>query len=180
MRTHCVLALSMCLIGLLSLGCRGGEDSRAADTRESDTASSPGEGGAGLKPCELLSPDQVASVLPNHDGGLQVKAGGSLIDGVDAYQCSYSSGDADMLTVILNVAVDEERFGKIKPSSLGMSEAREVEIADAGWVRSDADDIKVTAIAGYARIDLELMISGAEAKTDALIELTRQVAAGIE
>jgi hypothetical protein len=182
MRTISVSVLSLCLLGLLGAGCSGGQQAGGTpDSGKDETASSvQAGGGSGLKPCGLLSSDQVATVLPGHDGGLQVKAGGSLIEGVDAYQCSYSSGDADLLTVILNVAVDEERFEKIKPSSFGMSDAKKVDIADGGWVRGDDDDVKVTAIAGHTRIDVELMASGAQGKSNALVELTRQVIAQIE
>jgi hypothetical protein len=42
-----------------------------------------------IKPCELLTSEQVTTVLPGHDEGYVAKDGGSLIEGVDSYQCSY-------------------------------------------------------------------------------------------
>jgi hypothetical protein len=76
-------------------------------------------GGPGLDVCTLLSSDQVSMVLPGHDGGSVTHSGGSLLKGVDAYQCSYSriaDNDFRLLTVILNVASTDELFAEIKPT----------------------------------------------------------------
>jgi hypothetical protein len=103
------------------------------------------------------------------------KAGGSLVEGIDTYQCSYTNEQSDLMTVVLSVAVDEDRFSTLKPSSLTMGSAREVDVGDHGWVRGEPDDMKVTVLKGLARIDVELMAADAGGKSDALVDLARVV-----
>jgi hypothetical protein len=135
----------------------------------------------GLVPCELLTADDVATVLPDADDGFEAMAGGSLIDGVDAYQCSYMNPVFDLFTVIVNVAEDDERFEWIEPSpSAYGDEAREVDVADGGWLHGTDTDLKVTVVKGLAVIDLELMAAYAGERADALIELARIVADRLE
>ena len=72
---------------------------------------------------------------------------------------------------------DADRFEKIKPSGFAMgSDARELEVADGGWLRGDEDDMKVTVLKGLTVVDLELLAADAGQKGDALTELARQVA----
>lgn len=52
-----------------------------------------------LDPCTFLTRQQVETVLPGHDGGMVIHSGGSLVAGVDAYQCFYSNQAADVFTV---------------------------------------------------------------------------------
>jgi len=168
------------LVAVLLAGCRGGSGSGAATdagARSASTAESESAGSAGIKPCELLSKAQVATVLPEPDDGFQAHAGGSLIKGVDAYQCSYSNPAMNILTVILNVAAEDERFEDIKPGSVIREGSRKVDVGDGGWLRSEDDDMKLTAVKGRTVIDLELMAPKARDKADALVELARAVAA---
>ena len=168
------------LVAVLLAGCRGGSGSGAATdagARSASTAASEAAGSAGIKPCELLSKAQVATVLPEPDDGFQAHAGGSLIKGVDAYQCSYSNPAMNILTVILNVAAEDERFEDIKPGSVIREGSRKVDVGDGGWLRSEDDDMKLTAVKGRTVIDLELMAPKARDKADALVELARAVAA---
>lgn len=138
-----------------------------------------GEAPRGLQPCELLSSEQVASVLPDAAAGMTTHSGGSLIEGVDAYQCSYSDPAGGLLTVILNVAVDEARFDQIKPGG-GVRESRQpVEVADEGWLGVTADEVKVKAVRGLTVIDVELMASGAGDKSSQVVDLARAVASRI-
>ena len=70
------------LVAVLLAGCRGGSGSGAATdagARSASPAESEAAGSAGIKPCELLSKAQVATVLPEPDDGFQAHAGGSLI-----------------------------------------------------------------------------------------------------
>lgn len=168
----CLLAVSIAS----ACGGEGGSKASDEDSASGTSVSEPARGAAGLDPCALVTDEQVATVLPGHDGGFVAKAGGSLVEGIDAYQCSYSTDEADLLTVILNVAVDEERFETLKPSSLVMGDAREIDVGDRGWVRGEYDDMKVTVLKGLTRIDLELMSSNAGDKADALVDLARAVA----
>jgi hypothetical protein len=171
------------LVGLTLPGCSSDKSADGGGGRGDGkdaprpVATDSGGGGA-VQPCQLLGAEQVATVLPGHDEGFVAKEGGSLIDGVDAYQCSYSNPDGDLLTVILNVAVDGERFEKIKPSGFAMgSGARKLDVADGGWLRGEEDDMKATVLKGHTVIDLELLASDAGQRKDALVDLARAVAA---
>ena len=128
-----------------------------------------------LQPCKLLTAAQVATVLPNHDGGMVTHSGGSLIKGVDAYQCSYSNTAADLLTVVLNVAENDERFSRIRPSPSSHKNDRHVDIGDGAWIYGEGDHIKVEVLKGRTVIDLDLMVPGAKSKSNALVELARTV-----
>lgn len=171
--SFCTLLAGVVALGACNSG--GNAQTRAAEEKPRAEATEAGASGA-LQPCRLLTGEQVARVLPEHDDGFVAKEGGSLIEGVDAYQCSYSNPAGDLLTVILNVAVDAERFGKIKRSGFAMgSDAKELEVANGGWLRGEAGDMKVTVLKDLTVIDLELLAADADQKTEALVELARQV-----
>ena len=127
---------------------------------------------ASIEPCKLLSKEQVATVLPNHDGGFVAHAGGSLIKGVDAYQCSYSDPNDHIFTVVVNVAVDDKRFADIKPHFFS-GEATKVPVGEGGWLRGEPDDMKLTAVKGRAVLDLELLSPTAKQKEQALVALAK-------
>jgi hypothetical protein len=130
---------------------------------------------AQIDPCKLLTREQVATVLPNHDGGSVAHAGPALIQGVSAYQCSYLDKEFNLFTVILNVAVDDKRFADIRPGST-ITDEQKVPVADGGWVRGDPNDMKLTAVKGRTVIDLELMAPGAGTKVPVLVVLGNAVA----
>jgi hypothetical protein len=134
----------------------------------------------GLRPCELLSNEQVASAVPAAAAGMTVQAGGSLIDGVDAYQCSYSNDAGDLLTVILNVAVDDARYADIAPSSAVRDNRERVDAGDEGWLSVASDEVRIKAAKNRTVIDLELTAAGAADKVAVLLELTRAVATKID
>lgn len=122
-----------------------------------------------IVPCELLTSEQVETVLPGHDEGYTALSGGSLMKGVDSYQCSYTNKNTDLLTVIVHVAANEERFSWIKPQP--SSSKTEVKIGDGGWLLSDSNGLKLEASKGLKVIELNLMAADAQTKTDALIKL---------
>ena len=130
---------------------------------------------AQIDPCKLLTREQVATVLPNHDGGSVVYAGASLIKGVNAYQCSYADTVFHFLTVVLNVAVDDKRFAEIRPGST-ITEEQKVPVADGGWIWGSPGDMKLKAVKGRTVIDLELMAPGADQKGPALVTLGNAIA----
>ena len=130
---------------------------------------------AQIDPCKLLNREQVATVLPDHDGGSVAHAGPALIEGVSAYQCSYLDKEFNLFTVILNVAVDDKRFADIKPGST-ITDEKKVAVADGGWIRGSPDDMKLTAVKSRTVIDLELMAPGAGGKAAALVALANAVA----
>lgn len=128
---------------------------------------------SGIQPCKLLTSAQVSTVLPGHDGGMVAHSGGSLTKGIDAYQCSYVNRSAGLMTVILNVAQNEELFSWIKPSEGSHREHRKIDIADRAWVYGEEDDLRIEVVKGLTVLELKLMDKGAQAKSDAMIELAR-------
>ena len=166
------------LAGVALLGCSGSKEGTAPAAESQKSSSTPASGK--IQPCKLLTAAQVATVLPDHDDGMVALAGGSLMKGVDAYQCSYSNKDMNILTVVLNVAENEERFSWIKPSEGSHRDDRKIEIGDAGWAYGDADDLKVRVVKGLTVIDLELMAPGAQGKSAAMIELARVIVQGLQ
>jgi hypothetical protein len=131
-----------------------------------------GASAVSLDPCKILSKEQIATVLPNHDGGFIAHAGGSLIQGVDAYQCSYTDPNANVFTVVVNIAVDGKRFGEIKPHFFS-GEATKVPVGEGGWLRGETDDMKLTAVKGRAVLDLELLAPDARQKGPAMVILAK-------
>ncbi len=122
-----------------------------------------------IVPCELLTSEQVETVLPGHDEGYTALSGGSLMKGVDSYQCSYSNANTDIFTVVVHVAADEERFSWIKPHSSSLT--TDLKIGDGGTLFTQSDELKLEASKGLKVIELDLMAAKAESKTDALIKL---------
>ena len=123
-----------------------------------------------LDPCKLLSAAEVAMALPKNDGGEIEHAGGSLVKGIDAYQCSYTSPDVHIFTVVVNIAADDKLFADLKPHFF-RGEATEVPVGTAGWLRGEPDDMKLTAIKGRTRLDLELLAPDAKVKGPVLVKL---------
>lgn len=122
-----------------------------------------------IVPCELLTGEEVETVLPGHDEGFTAHSGGSLMEGVDSYQCSYTNEKMDLFTVIVHVAADKEKFSWIKPES--SSSGTELKIGDGGWLDSEKDELKLEASKGLKVIELNLMAPNAPEKTDALIKV---------
>jgi len=169
------------LVALLAVFACGGSDRtpEADDTVTADPNA--------LQICELLTDDEVSTVLPGHDGGMVASSGGSLVDGIDTYQCSYTAfrdGDPGLMTVIVSVAASEELFETIKPNASmhrDFGGFREVEIAGGGgfvWLQPPGD-LTVTAWKGWSEIELQLMVDESETHADALHALTSVVAAKI-
>ncbi|MCP5165596.1 MAG: hypothetical protein H6990_11135 [Pseudomonadales bacterium] len=167
--------LAVLLAGMLAAGCGAGEEIASESFATGDQKAS-----VGLMPCELLSPEEVASVLPAAGAGTTTQSGGSLIEGVDAYQCSYLNATADLLTVILNVAADDQRFDQIAPGSELREERQPVQIGEGGWMSVAPGEVKITAIQNRTVIDIDLMTSDAADRTAQLILLTESVAAKLE
>ena len=84
-------------------------------------------------------------------------SGGSLIQGVEAYQCSWVNANGDLLTLILNVATDDARFAQIRPGDAVRDNREAVDVADQGWLAVTPDEVKLKAVKGRTVIDVELM-----------------------
>ena len=164
------------VISTLVLACGGGGETPG---NAPSTASSGSGASEAIAPCDLLTANEVATVLPGSDEGMTVKSDGSLIEGVDTYQCSYSNTDSDLLTVIVRVAVDHGRLGQIEPKrpmSELYDEVREIDVGDGGWMYGDSTEMQLAAGQGYTVIDLELMTADAGQRGDELIALGSAVA----
>jgi hypothetical protein len=126
--------------------------------------------------CELLSKDQVETVLPGADEGYTAARGESLMKGVKSYQCSYNNDKYDLFTVIIHVASSEKDFDWIKPKKNirdSYEDAKELKIGDGGWLYGNPDDMKVEVSKGFSVIQLELSCENAKEKSDALVELAQ-------
>ncbi|MGE5861236.1 MAG: hypothetical protein ACM34J_11820 [Ignavibacteria bacterium] len=127
-----------------------------------------------LVPCELLTAEQVETVLPGSDEGYTAASGNSLMEGVKSYQCSYNNDKYDLFTVIIHIASSEKDFEWIKPKKSireSYEDAKKLQIGDGGWLYGNPDDMKVEVAKGFSVIQLELSSDKAKDKGNALIEL---------
>ena len=131
--------------------------------------------------CSILSADQVSTVLPGHDGGVVAHSGGSMMKGVDSYQCSYTSelnGEYRVFTLVVSVAANDELMARIKPSGTLHGENQRAAIADGAFISDHMDDeIGITVIKGRKKADLDLLAAGAAAMRGQMLLLTEAVAA---
>jgi hypothetical protein len=170
-----IQVLPFCVLAVALPGC-GGEGNGASPEQRSAAVTD--AAGSSVDVCALLTSEQVSTVLPGHDGGEVEHSGGSLLKGVDAYQCSYtaiSGSDIRLLTVILNVASTDELFAEIKPTGFARGKEEAISLGDGGWSRGDERDWKITVMKGRTVIDLELMAPAANEQSAQLLELARSV-----
>lgn len=177
MKSQSSRIVGLIVVGLACVvaGCGGGAENASPEGEPATVAEA---GGSDERVCNLLTSDQVSSVLPGHDGGSVMHSGGSLLQGVDAYQCSYtvvSGTDVRLLNVILNVASTDEMFEEIKPSGFAYEKEEAVTIGDGGWSSGSAGNWKIKALKGRTMVDLELMAPDAKAKADQLLALARGI-----
>lgn len=135
--------------------------------------------GSGPDPCKLLTKQQVEPIVPNNDGGMVAHAGGSLIKGVDSYQCSYINQSGALLTVIWHTAVDDARFEDIRPGSSLISNAQPVEVGERGWLHIGDGRVKVMAVQQRTVIEVELMSGDAAAQAGTVTTLAGMIATGL-
>ena len=133
-----------------------------------------------IQPCKILTAAQVATVLPDHDDGMVTDSGDSIMKGVKSYGCSYVSKDANLMTVVLSIAENAERFSWIKPSEGSHRDDRKIDIGDRGWVGGDPNHLEVEVVQGLAVIELKLIAPGAQGKSAQMIELARVIAQGLQ
>ena len=131
-------------------------------------------------PCKLLTPEQVNTVLPDNDSGYVAHSGGSLIRGVDSYQCTYSNDKWEMFSVYVTVAPSKKLFSKIKPDvstlKLIYKYFRKIKVGDQGWVYGNSEGMEVKFLKGYKVINLKLLSSNANKKVDELINIASIIA----
>lgn len=155
-------------------GCGGGDTGGSAGDEAEAT------GGDGLAVCDLLTDAEVAGVLPDHDGGIITADGGSLIEGIDTYQCSYTAQgddatDFDLLTVIVNVAATPELFDEVRPSPGAKRDIydnfTEIQAGDGGFTYGEPDDTMVDVWQGTTLVSLELLSDEAGMRGEQLVAL---------
>jgi hypothetical protein len=171
------------VISTLALACGGGEETPSTAISTTNLNNGAKQASGAIAPCDLLTAQQIATVLADPDEGMAVKTGGSMIEGVDAYQCSYSNANHDLLTVTVHVATDNTLFTEIeprRPMSELYDEIREIEVGDGGWLYGDLTEMKLTASQGDAVIELELMTADVTESGDALIAVGDAVASQID
>ncbi len=129
----------------------------------------------GPDPCALLSAAQVTTVLPDSDGGYAAMRGGSLVKGVDSYQCSYSDPTSNTLLLIFHTADTAAHFDDIKPKNpswaVGEKNVQRVNLGDSGWLQRNEHELKLEASHGRLVIQLSLDAPDALEKEGALIAL---------
>jgi len=165
------------VVSLMLWGCGGG----AAPETSAAAATDPGSESDPLGICTILGADQISTVLPGHDGGVAVHSGGSMMEGVDSYQCSYTSeqnGEYRVFTLVVSVAESDDLMAKIKPSGMLYSEQQQAAIADGAFISDHMDDeIKITVIKGRKKADLDLLTPDAATMREQMLLLTEAVAA---
>jgi hypothetical protein len=173
------MLVTMGLAMLLLAGC-----GQPAGTPSTTTASTPEveeADGDSFGICRMLTAGQVAGVLPGSDRGSATNGGGSLIEGVDSWQCSYVAArdaDLDLLTVIVTVAPDDALFEQIKVSGFAFDDDDAVAVGDSGWKNDgSADQFEVVANKGRSVLRISLMAPGAQGKAGQMIALAQAVAA---
>jgi hypothetical protein len=135
------------LLAALLVACQPqGDTAQAGASKRTSEPAATEAGGGGLRPCELAPQPLVQAVLPEADAGSTQQAGGSLIQGIDSYQCSFVNRSGDLLTVIVHVAQGAELFKELAIGSAVRDSYRRVDIGDEGWVQSSADEVKVKAV----------------------------------
>jgi hypothetical protein len=173
-------AIGAFLMALLAgVACGGGDAGRTAGGGAGRTAGEASEA-TGLAVCDLLSDEEVTQVMPGHDGGIVTSAGGSLVEGIDVYRCSYTArkdGIAafDLLNVSVTVAATAELFDQVRPDADPKRNAydnfAEIESGDGGYTYGDPDEMMVDVWKGTTAVALELVAADAASHTDRLVAL---------
>lgn len=166
-------SLSLTVTALLA-GCGNATDTSADSPAATGNSDSPA-------PCELLTRDQVATVLPEPDAGFATARGRSLLPGVRNFQCSWSNPATDSFYLVFEIAENDAAFESIKPKEraayvrdLG---AREPGIGEESWIYEDRDgSLRFKIVQNRKVIDLHLESADAPSRESALVELGRIVA----
>lgn len=165
------------VVALLLWACGDG----AAPGKGAAAAAEPGAEGNPLGICSILSADQISTVLPGHDGGEVAHSGGSMMEGVESYQCSYTSeqgGEYRVFTLVVSVAANDELMDRIKPSGTLHGADQRAAIADGAFISDHMDDeIGIIVIKGRKKAELDLLAPGAAAMREQMLLLTEAVAA---
>ncbi len=81
-----------------------------------------------------------------------------------------------MMTMVVSIAENEERFSWIKPNEDSHRDDRKIDVGDRGWISGDANKLEIEVAQGLSVIELKLMAPGAQGKSPQMIELARVIA----
>ncbi len=165
-------------VTVLLAGCGNATDTPAGNSAAGGSSNGDSDS---LAPCELLTSEQVATVLPEADAGFTTARGRSLLPGVRNFQCSWSNPADDAFYLVFEIAADDEAFAAIKPTQRAAyvrdMGAREPGIGDESWIYEDRDgSLRFRILQNRKVIDLHLQSADAPSREPALIELGRIVA----
>ncbi|HEY5564006.1 MAG TPA: hypothetical protein VIL33_00355 [Rhodothermia bacterium] len=162
--------------------CGGGAEAPEAAEPEAESVSEDQPSGI----CGMLTPDQVATVLPDSDGGDEKDTSeASLLRDIEMEHCQYllvEGMDVKFLDLIIYKASSDEAFQQIALAE-GAREgrSRRLDIGDIGYLHdmSSQGEMVATASKGRTLFELKLIASDAGTKSEQLIDLARIVAGQI-
>jgi len=157
--------------------CGGGDvPAKAAQQASGDFSDKPSQA------CSLLTDEQVATVVPGHDGGHdQDTSEASMLTDVAMGHCKYYHfGGAEMrwLDVLIYKASSDKGFENINIGKWAhQGSSRSLDIGDIGFLH-DLSDTSIMATASKGRTVFELTLNSPDvaAESEQLIELARIVA----
>ncbi len=130
--------------------------------------------------CSLLTDEQVATVVPGHDGGHdQDTSEAALLKDVSMEHCKYYHGGANgfvMLDVLVYRASSDEGFEQIAVTEWGHGSDKKLDIGDVSFLEDAGGTWIATASKDRTVLELRLTADDAEAKSEQLVELARAVA----
>jgi hypothetical protein len=146
-----------------------------------------------IEVCELLTDEQIATVLPGHEGGFEAASGESLFgDNTQSYKCSYDAEQGNAVfffTIDLTVGefgVRSYQAGRELAEAEGDIDRR-IDVADGGWIEVGDDwlgqgipHVTATVLKNPTEISILLMTPDAHDKIDQVIELASLVASNLD
>lgn len=173
-----VKSLLLTLTITLAAGCGGGETT-GVDTPQPSNS----DDEAPSRVCSLLTVEQVAGVLPGHDGGKDKDASeASLLKDVTLEHCQYTfvkEMDLRFLDVFIWTATSDAGV-EAMPSQLKRcpdADCRKLDMGDLSFVANWSDSPHVVVNKDRQVLEVSMTGEGAAASSDALVALTRSAAA---
>jgi hypothetical protein len=178
-RSTRLLLVTLATIGVVACGAKDAAPSGAADVPDAqDTGDAPAS-----RVCSLLTAEQVASVLPGHDGGRDRDTSeASLLKDVSLEHCQYTfvkELDLRFLDVFVWTATSDAGVDSL-PTQLRHcpdDDCRRLDMGDLSFAATWNDSPHVVVNKGRQVLEISLNGEGATANSDALAELTRSAAA---
>lgn len=176
---------NLCLaLGAAAAIAACGSGSEAAGTAAQQATSDSEQQSSGA--CSLLTREQVATVIPENDGGRELDASeAALLSDVEMEHCRYfyvEGTNAKWLDLLIYRASSAEGFEQIDIAEWAhRGSSQRLDIGDIGFLHdmSDQNEMVATASKGWTVFELKLNADDASAKSEELIDLARIVAGKI-